>query len=575
MSQGVNKMGSQGQYFTDIYAKTHEDRLKESIDTARKELVDRYGANATYLKYLDGELALYEQELTKVQGALADYAKARGGKSGPASADDTAKLLGVMTDAGNTIGRETGEAAQRKLDAEAAVEGRYRLSGEQSNAVGRAGDYFGKVDMTTAKTSADVQRIIDAAINEIGPGTFASGTDASKAGTAELYSRIDRALSRNSVYAADPSLKTYVAGKVAAKMGTNTSYISRAAVDADKTSAIDAAKTEVGVTGTGTSARAAVLAEQALSGKLGGLSDAEKKAVMDWMKSPAGNSYISAIDSGATQDEAILAAAGNLEGTSGKSLEEIKGIIFKLPSGDDIRAKVRVEGVSFDAAKYFDPAWTGLNARSKGTERKLGEIRTDRSGAIQKLGDVPTEEQARRRGVEIYEPIMPGVGARAREAQVRTEEAGQEGLMARSRPGARKGETIDDFLASRMARETAPLSDSQRVLAGASAAAVRNGPMAEKTGDWDATNDPAFRMYNNVREKQLRDTSPDALVRYASDLAKGDAVKRDDILREYYQWSLKEKNDLAPAKFKESVEKAEKPPGPVDIANIKSEDLSF
>lgn len=575
MSQGVNKMGSQGQYFTDIYAKTHEDRLKESIDTARKELVDRYGANATYLKYLDGELALYEQELTKVQGALADYAKARGGKSGPASADDTAKLLGVMTDAGNTIGRETGEAAQRKLDAEAAVEGRYRLSGEQSNAVGRAGDYFGKVDMTTARTSADVQRIIDAAINEIGPGTFASGTDASKSGTAELYSRIDRALSRNSVYTADPSLKTYVAGKVAAKMGTNTSYISRAAVDADKTAAIGTAKTEVGVTGTGVSSRAAVLAEQALSGKLGGLSDAEKKAVMDWMKSPAGNSYISAIDSGATQEQAIKDAAATLEGTAGKSLEEVKGLLFKLPNGDDIRAKVRVEGVSFDAAKYFDPAWTTLNARSVSTERKLGDIRTDRSGAIQKLGDVPTEEQARRRGVEIYEPIMPGVGARAREAQVRTEEAGQEGLLERSRPGARKGETIDDYLASRMSRETAPLGDSQRVLAGAAAAAVRNGPMAVKTGEWDATNDPAFRMYNNVREKQLRDTSPDALVRYASDLAQGDAVKRDDILREYYQWSLKEKNDLAPAKFKESVEKAEKPPGPVDIANIKSEDLSF
>ena len=568
-------MGSQGQHFTDIYAKTHEDRLKESIDTARKELVDRYGANATYLKYLDGELALYEQELTKVQGALADYAKARGGKAGPASVDDTAKLLGVMTDAGNTIGRETGEAAQRKLDAEAAVEGRYRLSGEQSNAVGRAGEYLGKIDLTTARSPADLQRAIDAAVDQIGAGTFASGTDAAKTGTSELYSRIDRALSNNAIYNGNPALKTYIAGKVAQKMGTNTSYISRAAVDADKTSAIGTAKTEVGVTGTGVSSRAAVLAEQALGGKLGGLSDAEKKAVMDWMKSPAGNVYISEIDSGATQDDAIFAASATLEGAAGKSVEEMKALLFKLPNGDDIRAKVRVEGVSFDAAKYFDPAWTTLNARSVSTEKKLGDIRTDRSGAIKKLGDVPTEEQARRRGVEIYEPIMPGVGARAREAQVRTEEAGQEGLMSRGRPGARKGETIDDYLASRMSRETAPLSDSTRVLAGAAAAAVRNGPMAEKTGDWDAQGDPAFRMYNNVREKQLRDTSDDALVRYASDLASGDPVKRDDILRQYYQWSLKEKNDLAPAKFKESVEKAEKPPGPVDIANIKSEDLNF
>lgn len=569
-------MGSQAEYWTDIYATTHEQRLAQSMEAARAELKDKYQLDQQYIKWLGDKQLMLEQELTKTQDALDQYSRGRLA-SGKRDSSSDAALLGVIAEAGNTIARETGDAAQRKLEAEAAVEGRYRLSGEQSNAIGRAGDYFSKVDVASITTSPDVQRNIDAAIAEIGPGSFAAGTDAAKTATSELYARLDRALSGNRAYQADPTLKQYLATKVAQKMGTNTSYVVRSAVDADKTSAVTAAKTEVGKTGVGTSARAAQLAEDALKDKLGGATEEEKKAIATWFSTPQGQAYREALTRGASYNEAFLAASnalpeGALASVDTKNPAETAAVVFKTDEGD-IRTLLQTTGASFDIAKFFDPTYLDIYGRSQTLKKQLEETFTERGEKMQALA-VPSEEAVRRRGAEIYEPVSPGVGARRREAAVREEEAR---MGEAQTPGVMRKPTgigsVDDFLASRLTTPAIP--EEQRVVAGASAAAVRYGPKFVPSGEWDADADPGWRMYRNVSEKMLRDTSPKGLVQHAADLAGGDPKKRDEILQSYYQWSLGEKQGLETRKRETRVETVETQPKPVDISGIKPEELEF
>ena len=569
-------MGSQAEYWTDIYATTHEQRLAQSMEAARAELKDKYQLDQQYIKWLGDKQLMLEQELTKTQDALDQYSRGRLA-SGKRDSSSDAALLGVIAEAGNTIARETGDAAQRKLEAEAAVEGRYRLSGEQSNAIGRAGDYFSKVDVASITTSPDVQRNIDAAIAEIGPGSFAAGTDAAKTGTAELYARLDRALSGNRAYQADPTLKQYLATKVAQKMGTNTSYVVRSAVDTDKTSAVTAAKTEVGKTGTGTSARAAQLAEEALKDKLGGATEEEKKAIATWFSTPQGQAYREALTRGASYNEAFLAASnalpeGALASVDTKNPAETAAVVFKTDEGD-IRTLLQTTGASFDIAKFFDPTYLDIYGRSQTLKKQLEDTFTERGQRMEALA-VPSEEAVRRRGAEIYEPVSPGVGARRRAAAVREEEAR---MGEAQTPGVMRKSTgigsVDDFLASRLTTPAIP--EEQRVVAGASAAAVRYGPKFVPSGEWDADADQGWRMYRNVSEKMLRDTSPKGLVQHAADLAGGDPKKRDEILQSYYQWTLGEKQGLESRKRETRVETVEEKPKPVDISGIKSEELEF
>lgn len=569
-------MGSQAEYWTDIYATTHEQRLAQSMEAARAELKDKYQLDQQYIKWLGDKQLMLEQELTKTQDALDQYSRGRLA-SGKRDSSSDAALLGVIAEAGNTIARETGDAAQRKLEAEAAVEGRYRLSGEQSNAIGRAGDYFSKVDVASITTSPDVQRNIDAAIAEIGPGSFAAGTDAAKTATSELYARLDRALSGNRAYQADPTLKQYLATKVAQKMGTNTSYVVRSAVDADKTTAVTAAKAEVGKTGTGTSARAAQLAEEALKDKLGGATEEEKKAIATWFSTPQGQAYREALTRGASYNEAFLAASnalpeGALASVDTKNPAETAAVVFKTDEGD-IRTLLQTTGASFDIAKFFDPTYLDIYGRSQTLKKQLEDTFTERGRRMEALA-VPSEEAVRRRGAEIYEPVSPGVGARRRAAAVREEEAR---MGEAQTPGVMRKSTgigsVDDFLASRLTTPAIP--EEQRVVAGASAAAVRYGPKFPPEGEWDADKDPGWRMYRNVSEKMLRDTSPKGLVQHAADLAGGDPKKRDEILQSYYQWALGEKQGLESRKRETRVETVEEKPKPVDISGIKSEELEF
>lgn len=576
-------MGSQAEYWTDIYATTHEQRLAQSMEAARAELKDKYGLEAEYLKWLQTKAALLEQERTKVQQSLDEYSRTRGGRVGGAGKDDTAALLSVIQQAGATIGREAGEAAQRKLEAEAAVESRYRLTSEQTNAIGRAGDYFGSIDMTAARTPSDIQRHIDSAIAQIGPGTFTAGADSAKTGTAELYSRIDRALSGNPIYQNDPTLKQYLATKAAQKLGTNTSYIVRSNVDTDKSQAISSAKRTVGVVATGESSAAAKLAKDALAGKLGAANEQEADAVAEWISSPVGAAYMSELQKTGDYQKALAAGAAvlKIEGAAELPPGALEQEVFQVevaPGVDpikepgairDIRSVLQSSGASFDVAKFFDAGFIDLYGRSKTLEQDASKTFEKLSTQWDTLREtMPTEEAARRRGTEIYEPVSPGVGARRREAAVREEEARMRDVM---RPSTGAG-TVDDFLASRLTTPSIP--EEKRVTAGAAAAAVRFGP---KTGAGSA-DDLGYRMYSNVKERQLRDISPKGLVQHAADLAGGDAKKRDEILQGYYQWALGEKQALETRGRSERIEKVEAPApllNPSDVKdNTKFKDIS-
>jgi len=563
-------MGSQAQNYTDIYLSTHEARLQASIEQARAELLNKYNANSTYLKYIDEQITLYEKELTKIQETSAKYAEARGGRVG-VSADDTAKLLGVIATAGNTIADATGDAAQRKLESEAAVEGRYRLSGEQSNAIGKAGEFItSSADLQSASTPADVLRIVDAAIGQIGPGTFTTGSDAAKTATAELFQRLNRALGSNSTYASNVGLAETVAKKINQKLGTAFQFSGRSAVEADKAAAIKDAARLVGVTGTGISQKAADLAGKALDAAGGNLSPVDKKEVNDWSNTPQGSAYREQIMRGASYEEAFAAAAkalpeGALASVDLSNENEVAAIVFKTTKADgtpgkDIRTMLQDAGVSFDVQKDFDPTYIGMRVRSRRITEKLGA--PDGSGLYAKKGDLleglletPTEEAVRRRATEIYEPISPGVQKRAAAQTGRLEEAEAFGGYRR-REGTGAG-TVDDLLASRMKQGAAPLSDAQKITSGAAASAVRFGPKFIPAGEWDAAGDSGFRLYSNVRDRLLKDTSPEGLVKHASDLANGDPILRDTILQGYYQWTLGEKRGLETQKRAASVQAVE------------------
>jgi len=566
-------MGSQAQNYTDIYLSTHEARLQASIEQARAELLNKYNANSTYLKYIDEQISLYEKELTKIQETSAKYAEARGGRVG-VSADDTAKLLGVIATAGNTIADATGDAAQRKLESEAAVEGRYRLSGEQSNAIGNAGEFItNKSDLGSARTPADVERIVDNAIAQISSGTFSPGSDAAKTATGELFARLNRALGASSVYAVNVSLAESLAKKISQKLGTDIKYVGKLAAQVDKAAAIADAAKIVGVTGTGTSQKAAKLAEAALTAEGGNLSPESKKEVVDWFNTPQGTAYREAIARDASYEDAFNIAVGALpEGSGIGELEPFDdggraAILFKTSSGKDIRTMLQDAGASFELQKDFDPTYIALRVRSKSITEKLGA--PDGSGLYAKKGallegllETPTEEAVRRRGTEIYEPISPGVGRRAAAVTGRMEEAeaiGGPGMRASTGAG-----TVDDLLASRMKQTVAPLSDAQKITSGAAASAVRFGPKSIPAGKPDEASLRGFRLYSNVRDRLLKDTSPEGLVKHASDLADGDPDLRDIILQDYYQYTLGEKRGLETQKRAASVQAVEMgtpPPG--------------
>lgn len=608
-------MGSQADYWTDLYATTHEQRLAQSMEAARAELKEKYGLDKEYLEWLAEKQKMYELELTKVQGALTDYQKSRS-SGGAAPADNTAALLGVIAEAGNTIARETGDAAQRELQAEAAVMERYRLSAEQTNAIGKTGTYFGtKFDPATATSSADIQRAINNALGEIPPGTIGSGTDAAKTASAEAYARISGALAGNAIFNRDPALKVYLQQQISSKFGTDPSMVGRAAVEADRKSAISGAQRTVGRTGTGTSAQAARLAKEELDRKLKDATPEQREAVSSWVSSDAGRAYLGELQASGDYEKALAAAAaakkvelpkdenGNVPPGAAEALVfdiEVKDKAGKVISKTDIRNLLESSNASYDIKRFFDPTYISLYGRTKALETGIQQTFQEREQKMRSLA-VPTEEEVRRRGAEIYEPISPGLRGRVKEGEARLGES-----EARSRMTGMPM-SDDDLMAQRLIMG-APggLSDAKKILAGASAGAIRaldsgwtpesigrvrrsgeQGSDADVTGrstamdleEFDTTMDgPAVelgrRMYSNVKERQLRDTSPDALVKYASDLAGNDPGLRDALLQEYYKFAGYDMRGIKAMKSKTDVEKVEEPK-PTDLSGIKPEDLEF
>ena len=565
-------MGSQAEYWTDIYASTHEQRLAQSIEGARAELKERYALDKEYITWLSEKQKMYEQELTKTQDALDQYSRARSGK--PASSGDVADLLGVIAKAGGDIASETGRAAQRKLEAEAAVISRYTPTAQQASSIGNVAAGIQAQNVAAVTSVADLNRIVRQQVNDkIAAGVVDAGSEQAKTMAAELYSALDAALAANPVYVNNKAaVQSQMQADIAAKLGVSPTYTVRQNVDADKKIDIAKAQKTVGVTGTGTSARAAKLAEDELGKRMGGASSEQTKAVADWFATPQGMAYREALQRGSNYEEAFQSAASALPAGALSSVDErdpsqVAGVLFKTAEGD-IRTVLATSGASFDISKFFDPTYLDIYGRSKSLQKDISDVFTERGEKMEAL-KAPTEEAVRRRGTEIYEPVSPGVGARRREAAVREEEASRRGVQ---RASTGMG-TVDDFLASRLT--TPALPEEQRVVAGAAASAVRFGPKFVPAGEWDADSDTGWRMYRNVSEKMLRDTSPKGLVQHAADLAGGDLKKRDEILQSYYQWSLGEKQSLETRKRDERVKETEAKPKPVDISGTKLEDAEF
>lgn len=574
-------MGTQAESWTDIYATTHEQRLAQSMQFAREELAAKYGAAETRAKYMKDLVSMYDKALTDAQAALVDYETARGRKaSDPASnADATARLLGVMAQAGGDIAAETGKAAQRKLEAAGVVEGRYRLSSGQSSAVGGAGDKIaGSVD-ATYRTSSDIDRAVGVALGSIPDGTFAPGTDASKTAAAELYGRLDAELRRLSptVYGADATAPDRLKAAIAAKVGVAALYADRAEVEGDRKIAVAKEQKIVGQTGTGVSADAAKIAKDKLALIGQPISDDGSAAIGDFKQA---GQYFDLIAGGATIAEAKAAIKENMDPTAAAAFEE---------SFEATRSALSTSR-DFDQAKLFDPTYVNVYARSINSGKALTGAQKEFSAAVGALSNVPTEEAARTRGVEIYEPISPGLAKRSKEAGVILEERAQASRIT-GMP-----QSDDDLMASRILERAPQLPDAERIIAGASLAAIREldkgwNPdrfKAGKGGDFEGSMSaeefealgmgPAsglgYRLYSNVKEKQLRDTSPKGIVQYASDLAGGDTGLRDSVLQEYYKHMGYDMRGTKVMKAKADVEKAEVPK-PVDISGIKLEETEF
>lgn len=574
-------MGTQAESWTDIYATTHEQRLAQSMQFAREELAAKYGAAETRAKYMKDLVSMYDKALTDAQKALVDYETARGRKaSDPASnADATARLLGVMAQAGGDIAAETGRAAQRKLEAAGVVEGRYRLSSGQSSAVGGAGDKIATSVDATYRTSSDIDRAVGTALGSIPDGTFAPGTDASKTAAAELYGRLDAELRKLSptVYGADATAPDRLKAAIAAKVGVAALYADRAEVDSDRKIAVAKEQKIVGQTGTGVSADAAKIAKDKLALIGQPISDDGSKAIGDFKQA---GQYFDLIAGGATIAEAKAAIKENMDPTAAAAFEES----FEATRGALSTSR------DFDQAKLFDPTYVNVYARSINSGKALTGAQKEFSAAVGALSNVPTEEAARTRGVEIYEPISPGLPKRSKEAGVILEERAQKSRITGT------PQSDDDLMASRILERAPQLPDAERIIAGASLAAIREldkgwNPdkfKAGKGGDFRGNMSveefealgmgPAsglgYRLYSNVKEKQLRDTSSKGIVQYASDLAGGDVGLRDSVLQEYYKHMGYDMRGTKVMKAKADVEKVEVPK-PVDISGIKLEETEF
>jgi len=593
-------MGTQAESWTDIYATTHEQRLAQSMQFAREELAAKYGAAETRAKYMKDLVTMYDKALTDAQKALVDYETARGRKaSDPASnADATARLLGVMAQAGGDIAAETGKAAQRKLEAGAAVESRYRPTAAQSSAIGKVASTISGKNINAITNPTDMSRIIRESLGEsIAAGVFSPGTDASKTAAADLFSAIDTQFQNSTVYQQNKAaIQAQLKTDIGAVVGVDPRYTVRDEVDTDRELDVVDEQRMVGKTGTAVSADAAKIAKDKLKEIGQPISDAGSDAIAKFDKS---GEYFDLIAGGATIAEAKADIKDGMEDiTKGGKVVTVAKQQEEFEKSFEATRKSLSTSRDFDQAKLFDPTYVDVYARSIKSGKSLTGAQASFGEAVNALSGVPTEEAARTRGVEIYEPISPGIRKRSKEAGVILEERAQKSRIT----GVPQSD--DDLMASRILERAPQLPDAERVIAGASLAAIREldkgwNPekfKAGKGGDFEGNMSveefealgmgPAsglgYRLYSNVKEKQLRDTSPKGIVKYASDLAGGDVGLRDSVLQEYYKHMGYDLRGTKVMKAKADVPKAEVTApltipviGKVPEVDIKSEELGF
>jgi hypothetical protein len=519
--------------------------LKESLERARKELVDKYNANVTYTEYQKDLIGVYQDDLAKLRNGLNDYEKNKTPGKGSESGD--AALLKIIVDSSDVVADATGDAAQRRLDAERGVEGGYNLSPAQSNAVGEASAFAG-TDLRNATDSQKIKTLIDQAVASIPSGTFAPNADSSKTATSQLYAALNSKLGSSTVYAADPSLQMYLQQAVIGKMGVPADFISLQKVEADKKTKM---KTQgniaASVGGLDMAKEAARLAKEALNKDKPAVMSAEDKAAADvFTKSDQYSQYKVLVEQGYTLDEARKIVADRV-GRDNGGVEQVK-FLTDFSNAQDALA----QGADYDLYKYFDVGYVDQLASIAKTEGSLAGAKENFAYGVRGVQDLPTEEQVRRRGVEINAPLEPGFARRNLPQAQRALE------IAQSTGGMRKSfadmagnpyKSEDDYLASRLlppaTRPPPVLSATDRVVGGATRRAVQD--YSGFKFDDTVNHGDGLSLYNKVKDKSLEGgTDKESIIKAAASLSRGDLKKRDDIMRDYYVYVLRDKKSKEP-----------------------------
>lgn len=520
--------------------------LKDSLDRARKQLLDKYNANLAYVGYQKDLIEMYGNNIADMQAGLNDYEKNKiPGKDGGSG---TAALLKIIVDSAGNEQEATGKASQRRLDAMGQTEAGYNLSPAQSNSISEA-SAFTQTDLKNATNQADVKRIIDQAVASIPDGTFAPNADSSKTATSQLYAAMNSKLGASPMYAADPALQVYLQQAVIGKMRVPADFITLQNVEVDKKKKM---KTQgdiaAQVGGIGLGREAAQLAkDELLKNKTKTLTADDQARVDEFMNSKYGKEYKRQIELGKTMPEASTAVANIISDDMGGVNEASKFAIKRFANDVALTQNTLSQGGDFDVYKYFDPVYTEKLAALKTTQGKQTTAEEGFATGVRGLQDIPTEQQARRLGAEINRPLEPGYVAKnlplAQQALTSAQQTG--GMRAAGLDMAGNPyRTADDYLASRLLppqRRPAPeLSPTERVIGGATRRAIQDSE-GFKYDDMVA-HGAGKGLYEKVANKSLEGgTDKENIVKAAATLAGGDQQKRDDILRDYYVYVLQTK----------------------------------
>ena len=520
--------------------------LKESLERARKELVDKYNANVTYTEYQKDLIGIYQDDLAALRNGLNDYEKNKTPGKGTESGD--AALLKIIVDSSDVVADATGDAAGRRLTAQGQVEAGFNLSPAQSNEISKASSFVG-TDLNNVTTAADAKRKIDEAVASIPDGTFAPNADSSKTATSQLYAAMNSKLGASPMYSSDPSLQVYLQQAIIGKMRVPADFITLQNVEVDKKKKM---KTQgdiaASVGGLDMAKEAARLAKEALNkDKPAELTGDNKVAADEFMKSPRYAQYKQLVERGFTLDSArteMLQRIGDQEG--GKASQDFA---YAFSNAQDALA----QGADYDVYKYFDIGYVDQLAAITRTEGSLAGAKENFAYGVRGVQDLPTEEQVRRRGVEINAPLEPGFVRRnlpqAQRALTQAEQTG--GMRATTTDMAGNPyKTADDYLASRLlppqTRPAPELSATDRVVGGATRRAVQANWSPEEYKD-TVNHGDGFSLYNKVKDKSLEGgTDKENIVKAAAALSRGDLQKRDDIMRDYYVYVLQDKKSKEP-----------------------------